>query len=100
MAARKTPIRILRMDNAGENIAVQKKCTTVWNITVEKTPPDTPKMNGKIELAFAIQWEKAKILMQAAGLKQNDKCNKKILIRAIKTASFLTEQAPSKRSKI
>ena len=37
--------------------------------------------------------------MQAAGIKPNVKCNKKILIRAISTASFLTEQAPSKRSK-
>ena len=76
MSARKTPIQAIRMDNAGENLAVEKFCKDK-NIRVEYTPPDTPKLNGVIERAFAIRWEKAKILLQAAGLKDKIKKNKK-----------------------
>ena len=87
MKSRKTPIKILCVDNGGENLPMVAKCKSEWNILIEKIPPDTPKLNGKIERGFAIRWEKAKILMQAAGLKKNVKCNKKILIHAITTAS-------------
>ena len=95
MRGRKTPIQTIRMDNAGENVAVEKFCNEN-NIQVEYTPPDTPKLNGIIERAFAIRWEKAKILLQAAGLKDKIKKNKKILTQAIKTACFLTEECPTK----
>ena len=98
MTARKTPIRSIRMDNAGENLAVEKFCNEN-NIAIEYTPPDTPKLNGVIERAFAIRWEKAKILLQAAGLKDKIKKNKKILTQAIKTACFLTEECPTKDTK-
>ena len=36
MKSHKTPIKILRMDNGGENTPVADKCKTIWNITVEK----------------------------------------------------------------
>ena len=76
MSARKTPIQAIRMDNAGENLAIENFCRSN-NINVEYTPPDTPKLNGIIERAFAIRWEKAKILPQAAGLKDKIKKIKK-----------------------
>ena len=98
MTARKTPIQSIQMDNAGENLAVEKFCNEN-NIAIEYTPPDTPKLNGVIERAFAIRWEKAKILLQAAGLKDKIKKNKKILTQAIKTACFLTEECPTKDTK-
>ena len=85
------------MDNAGENLAIEKFCKDN-SINVEYTPPDTPKLNGIIERAFAIRWEKAKILLQDAGLKDKIKKNKKILTQAIKTACFLTEECPTKDS--
>lgn len=100
MKNRKTPIKCIRMDNAGENIAVRNKCKHEWGISVEHTPPDTPKLNGIQERGFAIRWEKAKILMQNAGLKESVKTNKKILTRAITTACFLTDECPHRQSKL
>ena len=96
MNTRKTPIMNLRMDNTGENLLVTKHCKTYFNINVEYTPPDTPKLNRKIERSFAIRWEKAKILMQNASLQDKFKQNQKILPRAIATAIFLTEVTPKK----
>ena len=66
MTTRKTPIQAIRMDNVGENLAIENFCK-INNINVEYTPPDTPKLNCIIERAFAIRWKKAKILLQAAG---------------------------------
>ena len=98
MKTRGTPIQIIRMDNAGENKVVETMCKQEFNIKVEFTPPDTPKLNGIVERGFAIRWEKAKILMQNAGLKDNVKRNKKILKKAITMASYLTEECAQKKS--
>ena len=76
------------MDNAGENIAVAKLCK-INNITIEYTPPDTPKLNNMVERGFAIRWEIAKTLMQNAGLKNKAKMNKRIMVEVIQTACFL-----------
>ena len=88
------------MDNAGENIVIRKRCQNDWNINVEHTPPDTPKLIGIQERAFAIRWGKAKIIMQAAGLKDSVKKNKLILVCAINTACFLVDECPHKISKL
>ena len=77
MKAHNTSIKNIRMDNAGENQAVKHKCINKYNINAECTSPDTPKLNGKVERAFAIRWEKAKILMQNANLQDKAKCNKR-----------------------
>ena len=50
------------MDNAGENKLLQQYCNQN-NITAEYAPLDTSKINESKERAFAIRWEKAKILM-------------------------------------
>ena len=98
MKTRGTPIQTIRMDNSGENKEVEKICKNELNIGVEYTPPDTPKLNGVVERGFAIRWEKAKILMQNAGLKDEVKRRKKILIKAITMASYLVEECPQKGS--
>ena len=98
MKTRKTPIKHIRLDNAGENQHIAQLCKTKYNINVEFTPPDTPKLNGVIERAFAIRWERAKILMQNAGIKSTAKMNKKIMVKAISTAAFLTEEFPRRGS--
>ena len=88
---RKKPIKHLRMDNAGENIAAAKLCKT-HNVIVEYTPPDTHKLNNMVERGFAIRWEIAKTLMQNAVLRNKVKMNKKINIEAIQTACFLNDE--------
>ena len=92
-------VKHIRMDNAGENQAVEKLCKSK-DITVEYTPPDTPKLNHMVERGFAIRWEGAKVLMQNAGLKPEVKSNKIILVEAIKTASFLYEEGPRKGKRV
>jgi len=89
-------VKHLRMDNAGENQAVERLCKS-QNITVEYTPPDMPKLNQMVEWGFTIRWEGAKVLMQIAGLKPEVKRNKIILVEAIKTVvSFFYEEGPRK----
>ena len=60
MKTRGTLIQTIRMDNSGENKEVEKICKGELNISVEYTPPDTPKSNGIVECEFAIRWEKQK----------------------------------------
>ena len=90
---RNCPVKFVRMDNAGENLEVERYCKEV-NIVVEYTPPDTPQLNHMVERGFAIRWELAKVLMQNANLKNQVKKNKVIIVEAIKTASFLYEEGP------
>ena len=91
MKSRGTPIVTIRMDNVGENQAVLNLCKKKLGIKVKITPPDTPKLNGISERAFAIRWERAKILMQNTEMRDSVNKNKKILIKAIATSGFLTE---------
>ena len=37
MQSCKTPIKIIRMKNAGENLTIQQECISIWNIIVQKT---------------------------------------------------------------
>ena len=96
---RSKKVKYLRMDNAGENQAVAKLCKEK-DCQVEFTPPDTPKLNNMVERGFAVRWEIAKVLMQNASLKNKVKMNKKIVIEAIKTASFLNDECPQKGKEI
>ena len=92
-------VQYMRMDNAGENQAVARLCKEK-GCQVEFTPPNTPKLNNMVERGFAVRWEIAKVLMQNASLKNNVKMNKKIVIEAIKTASFLNDECPQKGKNI
>ena len=92
---RNKKVQYLRMDNAGENIAVEQLCKANGTV-VEYVPSDTPKLNNMVERGFAIRWEIAKTLMQNAGLKDNVKRNTKILVEAIKAACFLNDECVQK----
>ena len=80
-------VEYLRMDNAGENIAVERLCKENGT-EVEYVPADTPKLNNMVERGFAIRWEIAKTLMQNASLRDPVKRNKKIIEEAIKNCEL------------
>ena len=92
-------VEYLRMDNAGENLAVERLCKEN-GVTVEYVPADTPKLNNMVERGFAIRWEIAKTLMQNASLKDNVKRNKKIIVEAIRTACYLNDECIQKGKKL
>ena len=62
-----SPILHITLDNAGENQSVYKLCLGL-GIGITFTPPDTPKLNGKVERGFVVRLEKAKILVKQARL--------------------------------
>ena len=74
----------------------QQKSEKLLKVRIELTPPDTPKLNGKMERGFVRMWDKAKILMQKVVLKDNTKKKNKIIVKAIETATFLHEEYPKK----
>ena len=73
---RSTLISIVQVDNAGENMIIKRMCKKNIAVEVEFTPPETPKLNGIVERAFAIKSKKAKILMKNTGFKGSVKINK------------------------
>ena len=80
-------VQYIRMDNAGENLAVERLCKSNV-IGIEYIPSDTPKLNNMVERGFAIRWEISKTLMQNAGLKDNVKRNLKFSLRLSKQQVF------------
>ena len=84
-------VEYLRMDNAGENIAVERLCKENGT-EVEYVPADTPKLNNTVERGFVIRWEITKVLIQNASLRDPVKQNRKIIVEAIETASYLNDK--------
>ncbi len=69
MKSRGTPIKYIRLDNSGENVAFQKQCDRLFlNIKFEFTSPDTPQQNGRVERKFAILYTYMRSLLNAANL--------------------------------
>ena len=94
------PIKTIRMDNAGENTSRGlKRLCDENSIEIEYTPPDTPKLNGVIERAFAVRWEIAKLFMQAAKLNDEAKRIREIVEGAIRTAGFTQDRSYQMRMK-
>jgi hypothetical protein len=90
------PIKTIRMDNAAENTSrALKRLCDENGIKIELTPPDTPKLNGVVERGFAIRWEIAKTLMQAARLQNDAKHIRDILEGAIRTAGMMHDRTYS-----
>ena len=90
------PIKTIRMDNAAENKSrALKRLCDENGINIEFTPPDTPKLNGVVERGFAIRWEIAKTLMQAARLNNDAKHIREILEGAIRTAGMMHDRTYS-----
>ena len=87
MKAHGTPVKFIRLDNAGENRDLQKKCEQsqdLNDITFEFTPRDAPQFNGKIERKFATMWNRVRANYQAAKLTQ--KLRNKLWAEACVTA--------------
>ena len=64
-------IKKLRMDNAGENIALEKRLKSeAWKnpVEVEYTARDTPQQNSVAEVAFYALANKARVAMHQANL--------------------------------
>ena len=64
-------IKKLRMDNAGENIALEKRLKTEsWKnpVEIEYTARDTPQQNSLAEVAFYALANKARVAMHHANL--------------------------------
>ena len=90
------PIKTIRMDNAAENTSrALKRLCDENSIKIEYTPPDTPKLNGVVERGFAVRWEIAKTLMQAARLHNDAKHIREILEGAIRTAGMMHDRTYS-----
>ena len=50
-----TPVQCLRMDNAGENLLLERaiELDPVINTVVEYTPRNCPQCNGRVERKYA-----------------------------------------------
>ncbi len=66
------PPKYLRMDNAGENLAVSEWATQ-HSIVVEMTPPHTPQYNGVVERMFATVKGKATACLSASGVTDKER---------------------------
>ena len=60
--------KYLRCDNAGENIKYLTPVCNNKNIKIERTPPDSPQYNGKVEQRIRLNWMGSKKLLASAGL--------------------------------
>ena len=64
-------IKKLRMDNAGENIALEKRLKSEpWKnpVEIEYTARDTPQQNSLAKVAFCALANKAQVAMHHANL--------------------------------
>jgi hypothetical protein len=83
-------VKILRMDNAGENRLLQQRCESKdWQCAIkyEYTSRDTPQYNHMDELGFATLANKGRTLMVRANIPMS-----KIYLlfrEAFKTATYL-----------
>jgi hypothetical protein len=83
-------IKILRMDNAGENKLLQQRCKSKdwkFEIKYEYTGRDTPQHNHMAQLGFASLVNKGRALMVRANIPMNKRY---LLFReAFKTVTYL-----------
>ena len=88
-------VKFVRMDNAGENMALLKRCqSATWkhDIKFEITARDTPQQNHLAELGIAVTINKARALMAAANIPLSIRY--KIWKEAAKTAAQLDGLIP------
>ena len=45
----KRQVEYIRIDGGGENKGIEDLAEEIRGITIEKTPPNTPQYNGRIE---------------------------------------------------
>jgi len=83
-------VKIIRLDNAGENKALKRRCQSKdWklNLQFEFTARDTPQQNSRAEVGFATIANRGRALMVAANIP--DKIKFRIYSEAMKTATLL-----------
>ena len=70
------PVKYIRLDNAGENIALKKRSESAeWklNIEFEFTARDTPQQNSLVEVGFATIGNRGRAMMIAANVPERTK---------------------------
>jgi hypothetical protein len=83
-------VKFVRLDNAGENKALQKRCESEsWklNIDFEYTARDTPQQNHLAELGFSIIASRGRAMMHRANLPLDKRY--KLYREAFSTATLL-----------
>ncbi|CAM9889349.1 unnamed protein product, partial [Chrysoparadoxa australica] len=97
-AAKKTPVRFIRLDNAGEQTSpLFRNMCSKHGVELEYTPRNTPQYNGVVERGFATVRRKAVALLETAGLSEN--LHKKLWAEAASTATLLTNISPTAANK-
>eukprot|EP00956_Cyclotella_meneghiniana_P032405 scaffold89141_cov36-Cyclotella_meneghiniana.AAC.1 len=92
MKAYGVPVEIIRLDPAGENFKLERRCkTATWQalqpLKFEFTPHDTPQHNNLAELAFPYLAGLARAMMGAAWVPSD--IRGKVCVEAIKCATQL-----------
>lgn len=70
------PVKIIRCDNGGENIKLQKRIqSAAWkqNITFEFTARNTPEQNSLVEKGFDTIYGRGRAMMQNANVPKKSK---------------------------
>ena len=86
-------VRYVRMDNAGENLALADELREI-GVTVEFVAPNTPQQNGVVERAFATCTARGRAMMLNAGLSESLKG--KLWAECFSTATTLSNLVPFK----
>ena len=62
-------VRIVRCDNAGENLALQRACEKEGlGVRFELTAPSTPQQNGKVEREFATLYGGMRAMLHSSNI--------------------------------
>lgn len=96
LKAKGITVKVVRMDNAGENKALHKKMhSNEWKMfwcEVEYTAPNTPQQNSRAETSFTGLSGRARAMMNAANIPNGTRG--KVGIEALKTAVQLDGLVP------
>ncbi|CAM9890236.1 unnamed protein product, partial [Chrysoparadoxa australica] len=91
---KKTPVRYIRLDNAGEQTSPRfKNMCSNHGVELEYTPRNTPQYNGVVERGFATVRRKAVALLESAMLSKD--LREKLWAEAASTATLLTNVCPT-----
>ena len=81
-------IKYIRCDNAGENKALEEKCSPIdFNFCFEYTPRDTPQHNGVVERCFQTLYSRMRAMLNGAGI--FDFLRKKLWAECARTSTIL-----------
>jgi hypothetical protein len=94
MKSKGTPLRFIRLDNAGENKGFRDKARKngYGDIRFEYTAPGTPKQNGVVERAFPTLLGRVRSMMNQAGFTKEMRAN--MWAECARTATMLENSMP------